>query len=172
MEEFFRELDFNGVNVVNGLFLDRVSIDGSLKELVDDVHIFNQFELGCQLHRAFALGTPKKVMAFKGDLRINRGHHRLALCWFWNRRNYLDVTPWKACPPKESTRIQTYRKRLNVHHFKWMKGQYEATQHKAEVWRGTSVGKSYEKTLHHFQQCSDICIKSARMRCVKQKSLI
>ena len=170
--KFFRELDLDGVNVVNGLFLDRVSTDGSLKALIDGVHVFKQFELGCRLHRVFGLGTPKKVMAFKGNFRINRGHHRLALCWFWNRRNYLDLTPWKTCPPKESERIKTYRKRLNVHHFKWMKGQYEATQYKAEVWKGTSVGKSYEKTLQHFEQCSDICIKSAKMRCVKQKTLV
>ena len=169
---FFRELDFNGVNVVNGLFLDRVSTDGLLKELVDDVHIFNQFELGCQLHRIFSLGTPKKVMAFKGSLRINRGHHRLALCWFWNRRNYLDLTPWKTCPPKNSVEIKPYPKRLKVHHFKWMRGQYEATQLKAEVWRGTTVGKFYDKTLDHLDQCSGICIKSSEVKCTKQKILI
>jgi hypothetical protein len=154
------------------MFLDRVSADGSLKSLADDMHIFAQFELGCQLHRVFGLGTPKKVMAFKGSLRINRGHHRLALCWFWRRRNYLDLTPWKTCPPQDLVKVKPYSKRLKVHHFKWMKGQYEATQHKAEVWRGTPVGEFYVKILDHFEQCSGICVNSADIKCRKQKLMI
>jgi len=120
LRTFLRHLDSENINVVNGLFLDRVSSDGSLKALRSTSSIFAQFELGCRIHKTFRLGTPKKVMAFKGNLRINRGHHRLALCWFWNRRNYLDISPWSDCPPNEVTKINPYPDRLDVHHFKWM----------------------------------------------------
>jgi len=168
---FLEKLDSQNINVVNGIFLDRVSRNGELVELQSEVHLFKQFELGCRFHRNFNLGTPKKVMAFKGTLRINRGHHRLALCWFWDRRNYLDLTPWKSCPPNNATKIKPYGKILNVHHFKWMKGQYEATLHKAEVWNETLVGESYKNVLRHFDQCKDICIESSELKCAIQTSL-
>jgi len=156
---------------VNGIFLDRLSSDGSLKEPVMHLHLFSQFELGCQLHRQFSLGTPKKVMAFKGDLRINRGHHRLALCWFWNRRNYLDLTPWKTSPPPHSQiTLKPYFKRLNVHHFKWMKGQYEAAQHKADVWEGTAVGESYNAVLKQLE-CGGGCVEAPSAKCRKVDKL-
>lgn len=169
---FLNKLDSKRINLVNGLFLDRLAADGSLIEPTNHSHLFSQFSLGCQMHRTFNLGTAKKVMAFKGNLRINRGHHRLALCWFWNRRNYLDLTIWKTCPPDDRIKIKQYPKRLNVHHFKWMKGQYEATHHKAEVWKGTSVGKSYEAVLNHFIKCGGVCVRTPSMRCLKVKSLI
>lgn len=165
---FLKKLDFRNINIVNGIFLDRVSINGSLEELYYDSHIFEEFPLGCQLHRSFSLGTPKKVMAFKGYLRINRGHHRIALCWFWNRRNYLDLTPWDSCPPKILVELKSYARRLNVHHFKWMKGQYEATQHKAKVWANTSVGKSYHNVLKHLEQCGGICVRNPKIECSRQ----
>lgn len=168
---FLKSLDTQGINVVNGMFLDRISLRGSLIDPSPKFHIFSQFELGCELHRVIGLGTPKKVMAFKGYLRINRGHHRLALCWFWNRRNYLDLTTWKVCPPRDLVYIKTYKRRLNVHHFKWMKGQYESTKQKAEVWKGTPVAKSYINALKYFDRCSDICVHSSRIKCRKQTKL-
>ena len=167
---FLRELDSQKINLVNGIFLDRVSLDGVLKDPTNASNIFELFSLGCRLHRSFDLGTPKKVMAFKGTLRVNRGHHRIALCWFWNRRNYLDLTPWESCPPEKSIELKPYKRRLNVHHFKWMKGQYEATQHKAQVWANTSVGNAYNIVLEHLQRCRGICVKNRVMQCSKQKN--
>ena len=168
VNQFLKDLDSQKINMVNGIFLDRVSHDGSLKELSHKSDIFEQFPLGCRLHRSLRLGTPKKVMAFKGTLRINRGHHRIALCWFWNRRNYLDLTPWDSCPPKNMTELKPYKKRLNVHHFKWMKGQYEATKHKANVWANTSVGEAYKNTLMHLKHCKGLCVRNPSIKCMKQ----
>ncbi|CAL6339127.1 unnamed protein product [Bathycoccus prasinos] len=162
---FLSRMDTHGYNVVNGIFLDRVSSTGSLLELKDDENIFKKFELGCRFHRLFHLGTPKKVMAFRGYLRINRGHHRLALCWFWVRRNYLHLTPWAECPPQKHIAIKPFEKRLNVHHFKWMKGQYSATLHKANVWKGTPVENSYRTVLKHLDRCGGICISNPKLKC-------
>ncbi|CAL6332099.1 unnamed protein product [Bathycoccus prasinos] len=168
VNQFLEDLDTKKVNIVNGIFLDRVSEDGLLKEPSNKSDIFEQFILGCKLHKSFRLGTPKKVMAFKGALRINRGHHRIALCWFWNRRNYLDLTPWNSCPPKNLIEMKPYKMRLNVHHFKWMRGQYEATRQKAKVWANTSVGESYNTVLKHLERCGGICVKTQAMQCSKQ----
>jgi len=171
VNQFLKDLDRQKINIVNGIFLDRVSHDGLLKEPSDESDIFEQFLLGCQLHRSFSLGTPKKVMAFKGTLRINRGHHRIALCWFWKRRNYLDLTPWNSCPPQNLTELKPYEKKLNVHHFKWMKGQYEATQHKASVWANTSIGEAYKTVLKHLERCGGICVKTEAMKCKQNFNL-
>ena len=164
--KFFRKLDKLGYNLVNGLFLDRVSSHGRLEPISVELSLDKQYALGCRLHQAFNLGTPKKVMAIKGYLRINRGHHRLALCWFWARRNYLHLSPWNECPPRlEILQPRPYPERLNVHHFKWIDGQYEATLHKAEVWKGTAVGENYEFVKSHLREHNGICVSCRSVRC-------
>ncbi|CAL6334343.1 glycosyltransferase family 4 [Bathycoccus prasinos] len=170
VSEFLFKIGAQGYNVVNGIFLDRVASNGNLLELTGNEKLFKKFNLGCRLHNKFHLGTPKKVMAFKGYLRINRGHHRLALCWFWTRRNYLHLTPWSECPPKNEDEIKPFEKRLNVHHFKWMKGQYEATSHKAMVWKGSSVEVSYLRVLEHLKKCGGICVLNPELKCTKNLS--
>lgn len=168
--KFLADLDSKSYNVVNGFFMDRLTQDGRLQDIFAEENLFQKFPLGCRLHNLFNLGTPKKVMAFKGYLRINRGHHRIALCWFWNRRNYLYLTPWSECPPKSHFEPNPWEKRLNVHHFKWMKGQYEATLHKANVWKGTAVEKSYLFVLDHLNQCNGVCVSNPKNKCTKKLS--
>ena len=173
VRKFFDQLDAQGYNLVNGLFLDRVTKRGRLEAISEGISLERQYPLGCRLHRAFNIGTPKKVMAFKGYFRINRGHHRLALCWFWERRNYLQVSPWSTCPPQSNFSLDPtpYPGRLNVHHFKWMKGQYEATAHKATVWKGTSVGKNYDIVRNHLKHYRGICVSCRAANCLKSPAL-
>ena len=154
-----------GYNFANGIFLDRIAKSGALLDLKSEEDIFAQFPLGCTLHRRLSLGTPKKVIIFRGNLRINRGHHRLALCWFWERRNQLHLSPWSKCPSKDEDFIFPYPKRLNVHHFKWMKGQLEATERKAQTWEGTPTGRSYQNVLAYLRRCRGLCINDDKIRC-------
>mmetsp|Transcript_3433 Transcript_3433/g.12197 ORF Transcript_3433/g.12197 Transcript_3433/m.12197 type:complete len:432 (-) Transcript_3433:892-2187(-) len=167
---FVRQLMEQGYNFANGLFLDRIAISGALEELKSEGDIFTQFPLGCRLHKRLSLGTPKKVMIFRGDLRINRGHHRIALCWFWQRRNQLHLSPWATCPSKDEDVISPYPKRLNVHHFKWMKGQLEATERKARTWGNTSTGRSYRNVLAYLQRCMGLCVNDDKIRCKHMSS--
>eukprot|EP00241_Pyramimonas_parkeae_P004725 CAMPEP_0114242902 /NCGR_PEP_ID=MMETSP0058-20121206/10453_1 /TAXON_ID=36894 /ORGANISM="Pyramimonas parkeae, CCMP726" /LENGTH=357 /DNA_ID=CAMNT_0001355605 /DNA_START=1512 /DNA_END=2585 /DNA_ORIENTATION=+ len=159
---FFRRLDRNKYNVVNGIFLDRVSDSGQLKQLSDHIPVHKQFPLGCRLHKLFNLGTPKKVMAFKGFMRINRGHHRVALCWFWARRSLLHLSPWDHCPPYPKTpTVRAFTKRLNVHHFKWIEDQIGASKRKMQAYNGTTVALNYMAVLKHIRQHAGICTKCA-----------
>lgn len=167
ISRFLSVIDAEGYNLVNGIFLDRLAHDGTLQDLGENENLAKKFPIGCRLHLLFNLGTPKKVMAFKGYLRINRGHHRLALCWYWNRRSYLHLTPWKTCPPERHFALKPFTKRLNVHHFKWMKGQYSATQYKAKVWEGTAIEKSYRLVLDHLRRCNGICISNPKIKCTR-----
>ena len=66
------------------------------------------------------------------------------------------------------TELKPYKKRLNVHHFKWMKGQYEATKHKANVWANTSVGEAYRIVLMHLKHCKGVCVRNPSVKCMKQ----
>ena len=163
--KFVQQMSKEGYNFANGLFMDRISNSGALSKLKTKVDIFTQFPLGCRLHKRLSLGTPKKVMIFRGNLRINRGHHRLALCWFWQRRNQLHLSPWSTCPPKEDDVISPYPKRLNVHHFKWVEGQLEATERKAQTWEGTSTGQSYRNVLAYLRKCGGLCINDDKIVC-------
>ena len=165
VSSFVEFMSDNGYNFANGLFFDRIADSGGLAELKSKQDIFAQFPLGCRLHKGLHLGTAKKVMIFKGSLRINRGHHRLALCWFWEQRNLLHLSPWSDCPPKVEDIISPYPKRLNVHHFKWMKGQLEATKRKAQAWKGTVTGQSYQNVLTYLRKCGGICIKEDKISC-------
>ncbi|CAL6334700.1 unnamed protein product [Bathycoccus prasinos] len=164
---FVEYMDAKGYNFANGIFLDRVSANGSLLETYQIKDLFAEFPMGCRLHLKLSLGTPKKVMIFKGSLRINRGHHRLALCWFWQQRNQLYLSPWSSCPPKEVDTISPYPGRLNVHHFKWMKGQFEASQFKASAYFGAPVGKSFQNVVDYLKKCEGICISDPKISCKK-----
>jgi len=162
---FVKQLMEQGHNFAKGLFLDRIASSGALVELKSEGDIFTQFPIGCRLHKRLSLGTPQKVMIFRGNLRINRGHHRLALCWFWQRRNQLNLSPWSTCPSKDKDIISPYPKRLNVHHFKWMKGQLEATERKARTWGSTSTGRSYRNVLTYLQRCRGLCVNDDKIKC-------
>jgi hypothetical protein len=165
LTSFVKELTIKGYNFVNGIFLDRVSRGGSLEKIDESKHLFQQFPMGCRVHRRLSLGTPKKVMIFRGNLRINRGHHRLALCWFWQRRNQLFLTPWSSCPPQQIEIISPYPKRLNVHHFKWLNGQLEASKYKAGAYFGSKPGESYQKVVDYLTKCKGLCIDDRKIGC-------
>ena len=162
---FVEEMTNKGYNFANGIFLDRISADGTLLEIDDFMHLFERFPLGCRIHLRLGLGTPKKVMIFRGELRINRGHHRLALCWFWQRRNQLHLSPWSTCPQQSADKISPYPKRLNVHHFKWLKGQLEASEYKAQAYFGGPTGESYRKVLDYLRKCKGLCIHDPKIKC-------
>ncbi|XRB17817.1 glycosyltransferase family 4 protein [Pseudoscourfieldia marina] len=166
VESFLKYCEKAGYNLVNGLFLDRVARNGHLKKLDDNISLFDQFPLGCRLHNLIALGTPKKVMAYKGTLRINRGHHRVAPCTFWERRKLSDLTNWPMCDPWRIESLNPYPKILNVHHFKWMQGQLESIRMKmAHYVRGDSSYRAYANSLKHMEYYNGICVHCKRTMC-------
>lgn len=169
IKSFVNKMASQGYTLANGLFLDRVAMTGALLELNPIKNIFEQFPLGCQMHFRLKLGTPKKVMIFKGNLRINRGHHRLALCWFWERRNQMHLTPWSDCPPPEDDVISPYPIRLDVHHFKWMRGQLEASESKARAYWNTSTGYTYQNVLKYLRKCGGVCVTDSQIDCKVSK---
>lgn len=165
VNSFVKEMTGKGYNFAKGVFLDRIARNGSLVEISDSMHLYEQFPMGCRVHHRLSLGTPKKVMIFKGNLRINRGHHRLALCWFWQRRNELYLSPWSSCPPQQDETISPYPIRLNVHHFKWLKGQLEASENKARGYLGAKAGGAYQNVVNYLRKCKGLCVDDPKIKC-------
>jgi len=126
-------------------------------------------------------------MAYKGFLRINRGHHRLASCAFFLHRGYFHLYPTSTCLTHsiQSSQYFPYPKKLKVHHFKWMNGTYEAAVHKAKTWThlagnqgskmsqsALSVAAAYTRTVSHLDSNSRrFCTKCKELRC-KQSNFV
>lgn len=174
---FLRDAERLGVNFVRGRFADRVTEDGALSPYVPGTPITAQFPLQCELAGLFSLGNPRKVVAFRGSLRINRGHHRLALCSFWERRGYMHVTPWKelGCPPRREPHgpPKAHSATVPVHHFKWMAGQYEAAAYKARQYaHEPKIGGVYRVLLKHLDEHDQkLCTRCPQSRCTKAPKL-
>jgi hypothetical protein len=66
----------DGANHIKGHFHDRVTADGSIPEQLED-DIWQQFPLATNATQVVSGGWMKKVVAVKGSLRINGGHHAL-----------------------------------------------------------------------------------------------
>mmetsp|Transcript_24751 Transcript_24751/g.78237 ORF Transcript_24751/g.78237 Transcript_24751/m.78237 type:complete len:248 (+) Transcript_24751:1705-2448(+) len=186
---FLAKCDKKGYNFVRGNFADRTTSSGKLSNLRPNKSIWKQYPLECQITNSLGLGTPKKIMAYKGFLRINRGHHRLASCAFFLHRGYLHLTPFSSssCLPHltQFSQYSPYPRQLKVHHFKWMNGTYEAAVHKAKTWShlagnqgsnmsqsALSVAAAYARTVNHLDSNSRrFCTKCKELRC-KQSNFV
>ena len=77
----------------------------------------------------------------------------------------MHLTPWSRCPPQGKDVISPYPKRLNVHHFKWMSGQLEASWSKAHAYFNTSTSQIYQNVLKYLRKCGGICVDDTRIKC-------
>mmetsp|Transcript_46167 Transcript_46167/g.76924 ORF Transcript_46167/g.76924 Transcript_46167/m.76924 type:complete len:530 (-) Transcript_46167:313-1902(-) len=153
--QFLRECDHQRVNFVRGIFYDRVSRTGSLAKLLPGKPLGAQFPMACQLFRGLPTGTPKKILAYKANLRINRGHHRLALCFFFVFRGYSFVSPFASCSSDTQLVLKPHARILPVHHFKWMAGiedayRYKAARYNVSLGLDKQIAKSYSEVLSHL----------------------
>eukprot|EP00238_Polyblepharides_amylifera_P008638 CAMPEP_0196600730 /NCGR_PEP_ID=MMETSP1081-20130531/95542_1 /TAXON_ID=36882 /ORGANISM="Pyramimonas amylifera, Strain CCMP720" /LENGTH=397 /DNA_ID=CAMNT_0041926583 /DNA_START=569 /DNA_END=1762 /DNA_ORIENTATION=+ len=154
--EFLSKCDDVGINFVRGTFVDRLAESGELVRMNARESVQSQFPLACSLSKVLPTGSTKKIMAYKGGLRINRGHHRLALCDFYDVRGYTDVSPYGPCSLSTEVQLVPYPSVLGVHHFKWMKGVEEATRYKATRYsnmsgRSKETGEAYTRLVEHLE---------------------
>lgn len=101
LKTFFEHCDVDGHAYITGQLMDRIAEDGSLKDVSRSESLDEQFPLGCRITRTLALAVPWKIVALRGYLRFNMGHHFL------------------ASPFRSSAWWSEYPRVLNVHHFRW-----------------------------------------------------
>lgn len=110
--------DRRGYDHVQGTFVDRVSTDGRYTAVDYTQPLWPQYPLGGIVSARLFGGFDLKVVAAKGRVAINRGHHLAR----------------KANPcPIEQVFTQ-------VHHFKWTGGVVERQQRRADHFRRAGVG--------------------------------
>lgn len=128
------EQEKDGINIIQGVFTDRISNDYTLCEPKDN--IWATYPIKCNLNKLwFRPGIDPttgvvKVMGYKGSLRLNRGGHSI----------YCGPVKFNGgqCLSKHPNILDT-RFRQNypyqVHHFKWRKSLIRKLQQRVQTYK-------------------------------------
>ena len=126
-------LRWAGINVITGVWRDRVALGGGLKEMVASPSLFEQFPVLCNLR------TVGKVMAYRWWVKVSDGKHKVL--------------------EKQDHHVSYYRTQLNVHHFKWVAGARERLERTEEQARQQGAGGHRTSLmLSHLQEHNGICL--------------
>ena len=109
LAETLADCEQAGYDHVRGCFVDRIARDGALRPVDPEAPLEHQFPLGAFLSFPVLNADPRKVVAVKGPVVIQKGQHHA-----------LEGT---ACPAR--------RHFIQVHHFKWVDGLVERLSKRA-----------------------------------------
>jgi len=136
LREIVNECDENGWELVIGGFIDRIGLDGTFPEIVDDINIFKQFPLAGFFRYPLSGACPNKVCIMKGYIEITPGQHYAKIneqtTWRWQGWNHPLIAP-----------IDKYN--VQVHHFKWDSTCGERIRAVANVGQNYSYSEEYRK---------------------------
>jgi len=136
LREIVNECDENGWELVRGGFIDRIGLDGTFPEIVDDINIFKQFPLAGFFRYPLSGACPNKVCIMKGYIEITPGQHYAKIneqtTWRWQGWNHPLIAP-----------IDKYN--VQVHHFKWDSTCGERIRAVANVGQNYSYSEEYRK---------------------------
>lgn len=118
--------DHEGYDHVLGCFVDRFGANGELVDLKPDLPLNKQFPIGAFFTFPITRGYPAKVVAAKGNVRLNgSGSH-------W-------AVGGRPCP------VAKYH--IPVHHFKWTAGLLDHLRYRVELYRDRNI------VWHEAQRC-------------------
>jgi len=136
IRKIIKDCERDNKNFVTGCFLDRVSDNGKLLELKENVSIWKQFPICGFLSFPLCEANPYKITLCKGKILLSEGQHSVDTGGQYPVTNELVS---------------------QVHHFKWTKCFKERFQKRLEKfelgdWEGSYLGYSVEvkKTLKYF----------------------
>ncbi len=100
LQQATEQADIDGATFIQGLFSDRLTIDGSFPAQLQD-NIWEQFPICTDITSSINKGACAKIVAIKGPMPVCAGHHDLDKSLI-SKTSYVPSTmcPW-------------------VHHFKW-----------------------------------------------------
>ena len=150
LADVLAECERQGVNCVQGVFIDRLAPGGRLAPVEPEPSIWEQFPIEadviCTLRRgehAFQFGTVN-VMACRGDVLPSRGgHHPL--------RDGVDVsfllgTPLGRMPGITNAAVR-FSIPFRVHHFKWTEGVLDTHRQRLATPGASQAGSAYGRRL-------------------------
>lgn len=163
--QFLEKCTNQGANWVKGFFLDRVSENGRLDEILPDPPIWLQFPLKCDVARRLAHGDPTKIAAFRGYWRSGVGNHGIippdvAQHYFGPTEPGEESPRYGLCGAEDLYPLTPYHKynlfyrsenvtgnaylwtlmeaefKVKVHHFKWHAGVEESVKDRLKHYKG------------------------------------
>ena len=155
---FLRVVEDLRYDAVYGYYIDRVSDDGTLRNITPTPSLAEQFPLACYVstqvvqlnNQNEALNRPSKILAFKGRLSENRGGGMLA----------------------EEKDTCVYPGRLRSHHYKWVWPLIAKMELRAVVQKDLTWHYQSTNVLDHLgKNDGKIGVKEKGLHCEREKDL-
>jgi len=136
LNEIIKDCEKNGWELVRGGFIDRIGLDGTFPEIINDKDIFKQFPLAGFFRYPLSGACPNKVCIMKGYIEITPGQHYAKIngqtTWRWQGWNHPLIAP-----------VDEYN--VQVHHFKWDSTCVERIKEVADIKKDYSFSDVYLK---------------------------
>ena len=176
LQDMLPAMDQQGFNAAQGFLVDRLSEDGKVKDIVDDISLADQFPARANFANLIGL-TGVKLMLYKGNMRANNGsgqihqecipHVRyvhggnkslhetdlsIKINGDWNKKESLEYDPDKF---NESVyQVMAMRCGFFVYHFKWHGTVIEKLKQRVETYRRFNRPQLVQSTklLEHYEK--------------------
>jgi len=136
LNEIIKDCEENGWELVRGGFIDRIGLDGTFPEIINNKDIFKQFPLAGFFRYPLSGACPNKVCIMKGYIEITPGQHYAKIngqtTWRWQGWNHPLIAP-----------VDEYN--VQVHHFKWDSTCVERIKEVADIKKDYSFSDEYLK---------------------------
>jgi len=136
--DYLDEREGLGENVVGSVFIDRVTIDGSLPAIqhISDGSIFDQFQRCADVVGNVKKGCTYKNAAFRAYFQVTGANHKLER----PRRTLLHPIrkrkrPWRRRELESLSFEERLRLDVRVHHFAWSGDQVEKSRVRLKHYR-------------------------------------
>lgn len=133
-----------GFNYIEGLLVDRISSDFTLKEFDNNKTLEEHYPIGSDITKSICKAWNKKIVLAKSNVKIGGGHHVIQNEFEWNNSNCQpykeELTPWSYG--------------IELHHFKWRNGLIEKMQNQMKNIRTECLYAWYEemnKFVNHYE---------------------
>jgi len=169
LERFLGYCERRGVDCVQGVFIDRLAVDGRLRSVTEAEPLWSQFPLEadviCRIGQTGEhhdwYGTVK-LMALRGHLLPSRGgHHPQPHA---DGISYLFGRPLAAFPGIAMPAFR-FSVPLRVHHFHWTGALPDSLRRRLATPGVSAAGREYgAKLLDHFEQNAGIALSDIAIR--------
>jgi len=143
LRQIVNDCDENGWELVRGGFVDRIGIDGTFPEIIDNENIFKQFPLAGFFRYPLSGACPNKVCIMKGYIEITPGQHYAKIdgqtTWRWQGWNHPLIAS-----------VDEYN--VQVHHFKWDSTCVERIKAVADIRKDYSFSEEYLKMYQSIRR--------------------
>jgi predicted lipase len=152
LKQIIDECEKNGYEIVYGLMIDRIGVDGKFPEITDE-NIWETFPNAGNIRELFSKATIRKVSIVKGKIDVTVGQHLPK----FNGKGYSGVFHPKIYP--------IHRLLTQIHHFKWdvdcldrLKNVATSNQTEYSFWMENKKMYEHIKNTHRIDLTEKKCL--------------